>query len=711
MIAFPNRENWYSFEQIAGIVSMSERTLRTKLSQANDNLVRPAANGNGRPRLLYHYTALPELVSHHQLDGRTLSEPEQPSEDDDANPVIAPDDLATAQLRLTAVKEYEERCRLMSKDVAALETCRAWSRTPRSQAVRVAERIGSHIRKNNKVVTLGGFSTAALRSWERSLYKEKKRVPDHKALMLLVPERKGNTGRKKKDIPDELIDYLWAMSTSTARADVVKAIEAAKKRWPGEWPAASYKTFQRRLRERDPRKAGKDWMHSRARFRQKHSPDIEIDWTQLGYNDLWEIDDVQKDWYAYSTDMEHLVRPYAYSVLRVATRQWVALVTSETPVIQEQIRTLVGCSLVSKQGGIPREIKFERGTVASDPHLERLLNLLGVNVAHTSMNGGTAYDGALPDRAVGHSQGKPTMEANNRRMHNIEWAMPGQVGPNERDTSPTRNETMKRLAMQAAKKGEFVIYPQPNQWHAISKQTCEIHNNKPHTGLPLIVDPETGEPRHMTPNEKAIHMKDEEITIMPANYLPMFYARGERVPVTKNGIRIQNLTFGRYDDDLREYQHVTAYVDPNQPNLAYVHELGRCIELYEKEQPGMDSQFEQKRHTEKKFKNKFQAAVARAIEIQANGTIMVDAVQVTANPFPDRGFRMLEVAELEERSTAMRGAVDEHRQRRKASRENLEFDADNTAKPTRRNRKSLSERAEKFSQVQTASMIAEDESW
>lgn len=673
------RRNWYRFEDLCSICGFSSRTGRDYVQTLSASIVREELQERGAPRKLYHYTAHPRLAAHHlhQSETAAAKQPAPVAEPAADLPVsVAPDDLAVATMRLHVVRHYEALKKSMPEHEAALATCREYRRRPLCQSGEVVDRLpGNHQRKRRWHVTVGAFKPSTVRLWAR-VWREQGE------LLSLAPRRKSACGAAREpSIPPDLVQFVWALCTSTARAAVTSAVAEARRHWPGDFPQVHISTWQRAIKRHDPRKGGKDLNHSVSRFRENHSPDIEIDWSLLPYNGRWEIDDVQKDWYAHASDVQKIIRPYAYAILRARTRQWVALVTSEEPITQEQIRTLVGASMASSSGGIPEVIKFERGHVASDPHLEWILGLLDVRVSRTSMDGGAVFDGALADRASGHFQGKPLVEANFRKQHNIEWMMPGQVGPEERHTAPARTETLKRLAAERARQGGFLILPQPAEWHAIARQTCETHNTTPHGGLPLIVDPSTGEARHMTPNECAQSLRDSEVRVMDSRYLPLFSVRGERLPVTRNGVRIGNETYGRYDDDLLAMEFATIYVNPDASDLAYCWELGRVIERYDKAAPGDDEQFGRKRGVEKRFRNRYRAAVASAAEILQNGTLLVDAVQLTSDPTPQRRATVITSAILAERAAGLTRAVADHRQRRVALDRRTRFDSSPAPQP------------------------------
>lgn len=675
--AFPNRCDWYTVEQILKVVPMAERTLRARLTSVPANSRRSMVCGPGRPKIVYHYQSLPELAAAHVTaqDQGAAEAPAAPQAAAAPGPrATTADDMAIANLRMLAVREYQSRRRDMSAADAAERTCEEWRKHPRSQTVQFEERLpGGHVRKSSRTVTVGDYSVSTLRAWTAAL------EASGDNMLSLAPRWKGTRGRNGVRIHDELLRFVYGLSISTVRMDVKAAVAVARQHWSAErgpFPELSLRTWERKLRAMDPRNAGRDLNHSVARFRTEQTPDIETDWNAIGYNDEFQLDDVQSDYYILSDEVGRALRPYCYAVIRCATRQWVALLTSVTPVTQEQVRSLVAKALVSRQGGIPTRMRFERGAVAGDPHLDMVLGQLGVKVCRTSMDGGSSWSGAVPDVAKGHPQGKPLVEANARRWHQIHATMPAQVGPEERHTAPARTANLLKLAQARHARGEFTQLPTTPQWHAIERDMMERFNGLPHTGLPRIVDPVTGEIRHMSPNEAAQARRTEEVRVMDPEYLMLFYMRGQRLPVTQNGVRVNDVWYGRFDDELKALQAVTVHVDPGAPDIAYVADLGRCIDRYDKAQFGETAdQQAGKGHFEKRFRNQHEQVMQAVVANLQNGVSLVDAVYVPSDPVPERPMRSVRIERLDHDVARMRGAVRNWRQAQEEFDKRFEFGA------------------------------------
>lgn len=628
----PN-DGWYSFDDIIaarGCGPSGARTLRRDLAAVSPAAIRrePDPGRPGRPRKLYHYTALPDLVAAHGL--RSVA-PDPVADPEPAGGTIAPDDLALARLRLKVVLEYQALAKSLPRSLAAKSLSQKIARKPLHDTVHVDERLpGGHIRKAARAAVIARACPSTIREWER-LYKVS-------GLPGLAPARKERTGAPRKEIPPELLDFVHALSVSTERADVTKALTLARQKWPGEFPKASVRTWQRRISERDPEGVCETLGKlGTSAYQKDHSPDCDRDYSGMRLNQLWQLDDITEDFYGHSSDARKLIRPYVYAVIRVPSRRWICGVACETPIVQDKVRSLLGLAFASDSGGIPEEITFERGAIACDDYLAGLLADLGVKVHRTSMDGGQTHPAALPDRGIGHFQGKGVIESNIRLHHEHAWTMPGGTGPDERSTAKQNLETLKAEALRRKANGEFLLLPTPEQWSASIYQAFETHNERPHGSLPEIVDPDTAAIRRMTPNEFEQHRKTEPFRVMDQRLLPLFFRRGLSVPVTKNGFRMNDTWYGRFDPDLEPFagRRVMAYALKDLPDAAYVVELGRCVDRFSAEPYGTeDGNIGRKRSADKRKRSKYEDLISRAMSQE--GPITIESVKFMRNPIPAR---------------------------------------------------------------------------
>jgi hypothetical protein len=558
----------------------------------------------------------------------------------------------------------------MTAEEAADATCRDWANRSRTQTVQITERLpGGHVRVTRLNVALGIFKAGTLRTWAGTYA----RTGD---MLSLVDRKKTNVGRKEKHIPDPILSYIYGLSTSTARADVAKAVAWGKEHWHGEdaWPEVSIDTWRRRIKAFDPRKAGKDLNHSVSRFMANHSPDVEIDWNQLPYNGMWMIDDVHEDWYALSGGAKVCaIRPNAYAIMRARTRKWVAFVATETPITKEQVRELVGFAMCQPGGGLPDVFKFERGTVAGDTHLDQALDTLGVRVSRTGMDEGSVIPGAVADVAKGRFQGKAILERGLQAHHEKQWNVPGQVGSEEKDTAPARLQRW--IAMQIDPENPaHRIMPTEYETYERIKAAFEEHNNTPQGGHPEILT-EQGDVRHATPNEMEKALGDQAIRRMDEKLLPLFQVKGVVVPVTRNGFVLNGHSYGRFDKDgeLMKHAKVLAYASEVFPDLAYVHELGRCVELYVKAAPGDHEQYGKKMHIVKASRNQHQALMAEAMA--SGDTRLIESMMMLSNPTPNRPETVVAPAAMTETVERMQVSRASFRDRRAAQDRRFELPA------------------------------------
>jgi hypothetical protein len=656
---FGEAKEWYDLDEIAQMAGCSRRHADRLLKDPPPGLVKFDHSGIGRPKKLFHMSAHPRLLAEYTLQFR--SDPHVVALKHQRE--IAPDDLAIARLRAQAVEEYRARLGVMSEAAAAIQTVADWSARPRRETIRLDERLARWKRSQTTVIQVGPFCAGTLRNWS-SVYKDRLNI------IALCPERKGTVGRQREQVPDELLDMIQALATSTARGDVAKAVAKARELWPGDWPEnkqgkeLSYATILRRLRERDPEKfcdtLGKKGL---ADFHLKHVPDCSRDYSDLRYNQLWQLDDVTQDFYGHGTDPKSILRPFAYAIIRVSTREWICVVSCECRITQDQVRRLVGLALASPRGGVPEEITFERGTVACDDYLARLLEGLGIKVHRTSMDGGTAAPGMLADKTSGHFQGKAVCESNIKRAFHAEhWDQPSQIGPEARHTEPARNATLLKYAAKCIELGMDPILPTPAEWMELIFQGLERANQKPHSAHPTIVAIVDGQPetRSQTPSERAVSLRQDALKVMDQRLLPLFFERGYAVPVTKNGLKINNGWYGRFDEELQVYAgtRVTVCADPDIPDVVFVQELGRCLELYVA--PGYNEpneQMAQARHIARSKRNQFEQLKARAIE--AGAQINLDSVRFTANPVPNRVVEIVANEALLKRAQELATAMTE----------------------------------------------------
>jgi len=679
--------NWYTIGAMADILGVSTRTTRDVVRKVPLSLVREQPQAVGRPIKLYHYTAHPRLEAWHNMRHQA---PADLTAAENADPIAA-DDMLRAELRLEAVSEYIANRRRLPEKAAAEAVVAEWKRRPRTRTYALDERLdGGHKRKRREEISIE-FSVSTLRGWH-SIYRKAARDPFGRvvpalALPALAPKRKGATGRKhtREQIErlDELIEFVYSLEAWSVRGDAAAAVAIARDRWDEEFPSVSLRTWERWLVEHDPMRTARSLNHGIAAFRRDQLPDIETDWNALAYNARWEPDDVSKDYYIIASDLERMVRPFAYAIIRSSTRQMVSVLTSETPIVKEQFRTQLGFSMCSEAGGIPDEIKFEHGAIACDEQLQYKLELCGIRVSRNEMDSGRKHSQAAPDRGRGNPRGHVLIERTHQRTHRMAAYLPGQVGTEERHTAPANLENAKKLVLEKRKRGEIVAWPDVNRYHELERQFMEAHNNTPHQGLPKTVDPETGELRHMTPNERAQQFQDVPVRVLAPECVAVFGFIGERVPVTRNGIRINNQTYGRFDADLRRFKEVTVTADPKDTRFVLIHELGRMVERYYKRRPGVaDDQFAKRARIEKRLKNQYQQTVDRMLGMLGEGEILpIDRIHIAANPTPQRPTELVQPDELRQMANNMRRALEMARDRETAFDRSFSADLNTPPQP------------------------------
>jgi len=634
------QSDWLTLDQIASALDRSRRSIQRRLSGVPAELKRTMRQEIGRPLMVYHRTAIPELGKGTQAEGtkaqsQTIFSAEKSQ--------INASDLVTGQLRAEAVLTYEDLKPRLGESAAAEAICAAYAKQPKTREIEINERLSNNnTRQIKRLIILGGFSTGTLRRWAR-LYQERGRTP-----LALAPELRGKVGRKPKHVDEHAVNLVHALSVMTPRGTVAGAIPFAKKQYPGDFPDISNATWRRIIDKRDASGAmatlGK---YGIPAFRQKHSPVIERDYSKLGYNGLWEIDDFQVDFYVYDTLLQNLIRPWVYAIFRLSTREWISLVITPVKITQAQVESLIGFTMADPRGGIPNVFKFEKGAVACSEKFEGFLKgNFQIEIKRTGMDSGKAHSEAFPDKPAGRARAKGCIERAIRTFHNITSYFPGtflQTGPQEQHTAPAFLEPLKEKLNKLAQDKEhpFILSVlTPHNWMKIIEESMKLYANTPHSSLPKMIFP-SGEgdkftPRHLTPTEYAAQIAPAgEVRIMPETYIPLFSKTAEKIEVNRNGVRINNVSYGRWDEDMQGLigRKVTVHTMPN-PDKVYVEELGRTVLASTPVLSGEEDeeQIIAQRSAEKKPRNQFEALQSAVRTAGFNATI--DKTSIMAGLVP-----------------------------------------------------------------------------
>jgi len=110
--------------------------------------------------------------------------------------------------------------------------------------------------------------------------------------------------------------------------------------------------------------------------------------------------------------------------------------------------------------------------------------------------------------------------------------------------------------------------------------------------------------------------------------------------VTRNGITVSGMTYGRFDPDLqkRAGESVTIFTLREAPDLIYVEDLARCIEVDQKISVGDNGEvFERKRGISKARRSQYEQMVKASIE--TGGSAIRDATWVGMDPVRARRSR------------------------------------------------------------------------
>ena len=149
---------WITDEQAAKLWGgIPLRTARHRLR----NCQKMKRRSGGRPRTLYY------VGSHAELSAKISASPDEAKPAELKQRVLQPDDLAVARLRMQAVREYIHLREIYDESRAVVMTVSEWSNHPRTDTVRLTERLGRNDRKHSLEVSVGCFSKFTLRRWAR----------------------------------------------------------------------------------------------------------------------------------------------------------------------------------------------------------------------------------------------------------------------------------------------------------------------------------------------------------------------------------------------------------------------------------------------------------------------------------------------------------------------------------------------------------------
>jgi hypothetical protein len=221
-----------------------------------------------------------------------------------------------------------------------------------------------------------------------------------------------------------------------------------------------------------------------------------------------------------------------------------------------------------------------------------------------------------------------------------------------------------------AERGELPLVP---NYHSRVRDLMHAHNNRPNSALPRIVDTTTGEQRHMSPNEYAASLPDQAVQLLAPQMMPRFVCKGVRAKVTRNGVRVNRLTYGRFEPDLHALREVTVYVADACPEAAYIAELGRFVSATEKVAPGDYSQMDRKRAVEASIRTKRAEA---AIQLLEKGLLPQREIYVLPDPVPNRATTTVVPEALIEVSQGMARGIAEQRAAEAELRDRTSFGSD-----------------------------------
>lgn len=183
----------------------------------------------------------------------------------------------------------------------------------------------------------------------------------------------------------------------------------------------SVKTVTRRIGTRAVRSMGNIGIAASK----KHLPHMRRDYTRLRKCELLTLDDVRLDCMALDDITGKAVEIKCYILQDIGSRSIIAFILKPADSIRaEDVDELLAWGLQAEGFGIgdgyETHIWFERGTVACSEAAQAVLEAGSdgaIKVHRTSMDEGIRWIGSPADKASGHSAGKATIEAFNKKLH------------------------------------------------------------------------------------------------------------------------------------------------------------------------------------------------------------------------------------------------------------------------------------------------------
>lgn len=145
-----------------------------------------------------------------------------------------------------------------------------------------------------------------------------------------------------------------------------------------------------------------------------------------------------------------------------------------------------------------------------------------------------------------------------------------------RDMDREAHRYIKRLTDQDIKAGQQPRHvPAWETFRSLIQETIDAYNNRPHRSLPRIVDPETGQRRHLSPLEmwERAEAEGAEIPTVPAREAPDLFRPYERRTVRRGEVQIHGQTY--FSRDLEPYHgdEVMVGFDVADGRQVYVRDL------------------------------------------------------------------------------------------------------------------------------------------
>lgn len=331
-------------------------------------------------------------------------------------------------------------------------------------------------------------------------------------------------------------------------------------------------------------------------------------------SDLWPGDIYIGDGHTFDAEVAHPdhgrpFRPEITTILDVYTRKavgWSAGLSESTWSVMDALRNAV------ETNGVPAIWYTDRGSgFEADAHTNPITGFL-------------ARLGITRERALPYaSQSRGVIE----RAHQTIWVsaarqLPTYMGDDM--DKQARDKAFKQTRKDLKEKGTSKLLLPWRDFLVFVQSAIDDYNSRPHSSLPRITEPATGQTRHQTPNEAwalATHEGFQPVMLSPPELRDLFRPH-KRVKVSRCVVTLWNNHY--YHDDLEPYhgEFVLVGYDIHDAGQVWVRDLEErlvCVAKWDGNKKAYFPKSAVEQAREKREAGRLKRLEAKADEIRAEG--------------------------------------------------------------------------------------------